>query len=111
MHVFCAQILVPRCGVRRKTSKGRTRALHSAEMLETNKLFAINSRGISGSTPGCGVDFVQGTDSFRFGVWLHKLWANCSYAHVEVGEDTLSRFEDSSWIDAVHSCSDARGYW
>jgi hypothetical protein len=26
-----------------------------------------------GSTPGCDVDFVQGTDSFRFGVWLHSI--------------------------------------
>jgi hypothetical protein len=41
MHVCCAQISVHRCGVRRKASMRRTRALYSAEMLQTTKLFAI----------------------------------------------------------------------
>jgi hypothetical protein len=59
------------------------------------------------STPGCDVDFVQETDSFRFGVWLHNLWPNGCYAHVEVEKDSVSMFEDSSWIDVAYSCSDA----
>jgi hypothetical protein len=35
------EISVPWCGVRQKTSMTRTRALHSAEMLQVTKLFAI----------------------------------------------------------------------
>jgi hypothetical protein len=48
-------------------------ALYSAEMLKTTKLLAIHVRDFVRSTPRSDVDFVQGTDSFRFGVWLHSL--------------------------------------
>jgi hypothetical protein len=44
-------------------------ALHSAEMLYTYKLFAICGKGILKNTPGCNVNFVQETNSFRFGVY------------------------------------------
>jgi hypothetical protein len=66
--------------------------------------------GVLVSTPGCDVDFVQRTELFRFGIWRHCLRLNGCYAHVEVGKDSVLMFEDSSWINAVHSSSDARGY-
>jgi hypothetical protein len=40
--------------------------VHLAEMVQTTKFFVIYGRGVVGSTPGCDVDFVQGTDPFRF---------------------------------------------
>jgi hypothetical protein len=46
-------------------------------MLQTTKIFAIYGRGVIGT--------VNGTDPFRFGVWLHSLCPDGCYAHVEVG--------------------------
>jgi hypothetical protein len=89
---------------------GHTQTLHSAEMEQTTKLFAIYGRSVVGSTPGYDVDFVQGTDPLRFGIGLHSLWLDGCYAHFEVEKDSVSMFEDSSWIDTVHSFSDASGY-
>jgi hypothetical protein len=66
-----------------------------------------------GSTPGCDVDFVQGTDSFRFGVWLDSLWRNgcCAHARVEVGKDSRLR-SHLRWIGIVESpmCICSRDY-
>jgi hypothetical protein len=85
---------------------GGTRVLNSAEMLQTTKLFAIYDRGVVKNTLGCDIDLVQGTDPFRFGVWMHSHLLDGCYAHVEVGEDSVSMFKDFFWIDAVQSCSD-----
>jgi hypothetical protein len=30
---------------------------------------------------------------------------------LKLEKDSVSIFGDSSWINAVHSCSDDRGYW
>jgi hypothetical protein len=60
MHVCCARILVPWCGVRQKTSTGRPRALHSAEMQSTNTFLAIYGRDVLGSALGCDVDLYKG---------------------------------------------------
>jgi hypothetical protein len=67
-------------------------------MLKTDELFVIYGRGVLGNTLGCDVDFVQETDSFHFGVWLHSLLPNGCYSHLEVEKDSVSMFEDSSWI-------------
>jgi hypothetical protein len=62
-------------------------------MLQTSKLFAIYGMGVVERTPGCDVDFVQGTAPFRFGVWLYSLRPDDCYAYIET----------SSWIDAVQT--------
>jgi hypothetical protein len=61
-----------------------------------------------GNTSGCDVDLVQGTDPLRFGIWMHSLLLDGCYAHVEVGEDSVSMFKDFFWIDDVQSCADDR---
>jgi hypothetical protein len=35
-------------------------------------LSSYYSQGVLGGSLGCDVDFVQGTDSFHFGVWLQR---------------------------------------
>jgi hypothetical protein len=41
--------------------------------LPDGKIFRKEGEDVLRSTPGCDVEFVQGTDAFRFGVWLHYL--------------------------------------
>jgi hypothetical protein len=44
-----------------------------ADMFQEKEIFAIHCGGIMGGTSGGDVDFIQGSNSANFGVWVHCL--------------------------------------
>jgi hypothetical protein len=68
--------------------------------------------GVSmGGTSGCDADFTQGSNTFSFGVWVHCLWPDGWYTHVEIWKGPIPLFKDSSRPNGIDSCSDVWGYW